>query len=53
MATYILKVLKLPPKTKIKDLNITQLAVDVTEQPIERPILNQKKYFSGKKKDTQ
>jgi hypothetical protein len=50
MATYILKVLKLPPKTKIKDLNITQLAVDVTEQPIERPILNQKKYFSGKKK---
>lgn len=53
MATYILKVLKLPPKTKIKDLDIAQLAVDVTEQPIERPILNQKKYFSGKKKDIQ
>jgi hypothetical protein len=28
------------------------LAIDVTEQPIERPVKKQRAYYSGKKKDT-
>lgn len=36
--------LETPPET---------LIIDVTEQPIERPVKGQKSYFSGKKKDIQ
>ena len=35
------ELIETPPKT---------LIVDVSEQPIERPVKNQKKYYSGKKK---
>ena len=37
-----------------KDLlnpDVEVIAIDVTEQPIERPTKNQKDYYSGKKKD--
>jgi hypothetical protein len=29
------------------------MAIDVTEQPFERPVKNQKSYYSGKKNATQ
>ncbi|MCK5522990.1 MAG: hypothetical protein KAI83_07645 [Thiomargarita sp.] len=29
------------------------LIIDVTEQPIERPVKDQKSYYSGKKRDIQ
>jgi hypothetical protein len=41
----------LPKKTDVmQDKNITQIAIDATEIPIEKPIKMQKKSYSGKKK---
>ena len=31
---------------------VVTLAIDVSEQPIERPVKNQKAYYSGKKRHT-
>lgn len=51
MSKYILRVLKLPSKSTLKTLDLTQVIVDVTEQAIERPVESQKESYSGKKKD--
>lgn len=46
----LVQTLKLPNRKIFLDQNFEELLIDVTEQPIERPIKNQKKYYSGKKK---
>jgi hypothetical protein len=46
----LVQTLKLPNRKIFLDQNFEKLLIDVTEQPIERPIKNQKKYYSGKKK---
>ena len=52
LRTILMKVLDLPD---IKQLNLdtltNKIGIDVSEQPIERPLINQKSYYSGKKKD--
>ena len=43
------KVEKLPNRKALLENPTATLAIDVTEQPIERPVKNQKSYYSGKK----
>lgn len=50
MAKYMISVLKLPAKTSLKKEGLKQVIVDVSEQPIERPVVDQKDFFTGKKK---
>ena len=44
----LLKALDLPNDKSLTVANLT-LAMDVSEQPLERPLSNQKAYYSGKK----
>jgi len=47
----LLQALDLPDEESLRDaINGEHVAVDVTEQAIERPIENQEQYYSGKKK---
>ena len=46
----LLKSLDLPEEHTLELAEIQVLAIDVTEQPIERPVKNQAKYYSGKKR---
>lgn len=49
----LLRCLELPDELSLKDTLQTNLvAVDVSEQPIERPVKHQEKYYSGKKNTT-
>ncbi|WP_050897696.1 transposase family protein [Methylobacter tundripaludum] len=48
-ARMIAKVEKLPNRKTLLEDSTTTLAIDVSEQPIERPVKNQKAYYSGKK----
>jgi hypothetical protein len=49
----LLRCLDLPDEQTLKDaISSNQVAVDVTEQPIERPVENQEDYYSGKKSYT-
>ena len=50
MKKYMLKVLSLPKKTDLKSMDLSQVIVDVSEQEIERPLKNQKDFYSGKQK---
>lgn len=50
MKKYMLQVLKLPKKTDLKKMDLRQVIVDVSEQEIERPLKNQKDFYSGKQK---
>ncbi len=51
-ASILDKVEKLPNrKVLLKDPTAT-LVIDVSEQPIESPVNNQKEYYSGKKRHT-
>ena len=46
----LLRCLDLPNEEALKDaISGNKIAIDVTEQAIERPLENQKDYFSGKK----
>lgn len=49
MTKYMISVLNLPPKTSLKDMDLKQVIVDVTEQQIERPLTHQEDYYTGKK----
>ncbi len=49
-ARIIANVEKLPNRLDLVDNKRDSLVVDVSEQPIERPVKHQKKYYSGKKK---
>ena len=53
ICNMLLKSLDLPDETSLSLASIHILATDVTEQPIERPLKGQKKYYSGKKNATQ
>src|SRR5665647_3039180 len=48
-ARMLAKVEKLPNRKALLEDPVVTLAIDVSEQPIERPVKNQKAYYSGKK----
>jgi Helix-turn-helix of DDE superfamily endonuclease len=48
-ARVLAKVEKLPSRKALLENPSAIVAIDVSEQPIERPVKNQKAYFSGKK----
>ena len=50
-ARILAKVVKLPNRKHMINEVKETLIIDVSEQPIERPVSNQKEYYSGKKKD--
>ena len=52
-ARILVKVEKLPNRRALLEERAATLAIDVSEQPIERPVKNQKSYYSGKKNATQ
>lgn len=41
------------PAGLLTTAGVSKVAVDVSEQPVERPLKGQRGYYSGKKKDTQ
>ena len=45
----LIKILKLPSKTDLAKEGLKAVVIDASEQPIERPMKNQKDYYSGKK----
>jgi hypothetical protein len=51
-ARLLAKVEKLPNRKALLEEPATTLAIDVSERPIERPVKNQKAYYSGKKNAT-
>lgn len=52
LRNILMKVLDLPDvKALTFDTLTTKIGIDVSEQPLERPLHNQKQYYSGKKKD--
>ena len=51
-ARLLAKVEKLPNRKALLEDPTATVAIDVSEQPIERPVKNQKAYYSGKKNAT-
>jgi Helix-turn-helix of DDE superfamily endonuclease len=51
-ARILAKIEKLPNRKALLEDPAATLAIDVSEQPIERPVKNQKAYYSGKKNAT-
>ena len=49
---HLVDILRLPPNTELSKESLKLAVVDVSEQPIERPVKGQKDYYSGKKNDT-
>lgn len=47
----LLRVMALPKKKTLSQQDLETLIIDVTESAIERPKKNQKRFYSGKKKD--
>lgn len=45
----LVKVLRLPGHKALLDGELQGILIDVTEQPIERPLTHQRQYYSGKK----
>jgi hypothetical protein len=52
-ARILAQVEKLPNRKVLLDKPVETIIVDATEQPIERPLRQQKAYYSGKKNDIQ
>lgn len=48
--SILTQVLDMPPTGLLESRELEKVAVDVSEQPIERPVKGQKDYYSGKKK---
>lgn len=46
----VVKVIKINKVRTVSQAELETIIVDCTEQPIERPVKNQKKFYSGKKK---
>jgi AraC-like DNA-binding protein len=46
----LVKLLRLPGKKVLLEKGIEAILIDVTEQPMERPVKKQRQWFSGKKK---
>jgi hypothetical protein len=51
-ARLLAKVEKLPNRKALLDVPAATWGIDVSEQPIERPVKNQTAYYSGKKRHT-
>jgi hypothetical protein len=51
VSSVLWNTLSLKNRKQLLNEELKTVVVDVTEQPIERPIKNQKQYYSGKKKD--
>ena len=51
ISSQLLKVLDVPNQKTLEKEDLTVL-MDVTEQPVERPVKQQKQYYSGKKRCT-
>ena len=51
MLKILLKVLHMKHRKDLMTCDLETVLIDVTEQPIERPIRHQKAYYSGKKND--
>jgi AraC-like DNA-binding protein len=51
-ARMLVKVEKLPNRKSLLEYSTATLAIDVSEQPIERPVKDQAAYYSGKKSVT-
>jgi hypothetical protein len=49
----IIKYYHVPNRKELLNKELDTVIIDVTEQPIERPVKKQKQYYSGKKKDIQ
>ncbi|MFI3219820.1 MAG: hypothetical protein QX189_11975 [Methylococcales bacterium] len=49
---YLLRILSVSGRKALLDGDLKAIAIDVTEQPIERPVIVQQDYFSGKKQHT-
>ena len=47
----LVKVVHVSNRKELLNEDLVAIVIDVTEQPIERPIVHQKEYYSGKKKD--
>jgi AraC-like DNA-binding protein len=50
MLDILVKLLRLPGKKALLEQGIEAILIDVTEQPMERPVKKQRQWFSGKKK---
>ena len=50
MRSILVQVLDMPAKGLLATGELAKVAVDVSEQPIERPVKGQKAYYSGRKK---
>jgi len=49
ISRYLLRILSVSGRKALLDGNLKAIAIDVTEQPIECPVIGQQDYFSGKK----
>jgi len=52
ISRYLLRILSVSGRKALLDGDLKAIAMDVTEQPIERPVIGQRDYFSGKKNST-
>jgi Helix-turn-helix of DDE superfamily endonuclease len=52
ISRYLLRILSVSGRKVLLDGDLKAIAIDVTEQPIERPAIGQQDYFSGKKNST-
>ncbi len=52
ISRYLLRILSVSGRKALLDGDLKAIAIDVTEQPIERPVIGQQDYFSGKKNST-
>jgi len=53
ISKHLVSILKLPSKNELSSEGLKAVVIDASEQPIERPVKNQKDYYSGKKNDIQ
>ncbi|MCP4404939.1 MAG: transposase family protein [bacterium] len=49
MLAILLKVLPLPSRKMLLNPGVDAIVIDVTEQPLERPVKKQRRFYSGKK----
>ena len=52
ISRYLLRILSVSGRKALLDGNLKAIAIDVTEQPIECPVIGQQDYFSEKKQHT-
>jgi hypothetical protein len=50
ISDILIRVLKFTNRKELMNADLEKVIIDVTEQPVERPVKNQKDYYSGKKK---